>query len=67
MNMKRLAVRLDELGLRAGVLEVRKRVDAAIEELSGEDGEPLVETPSRLLRIVGPRVLRFAGATRLAD
>jgi len=66
MNMKRLAVRLDELGLRAGVLEVRKRVDAAIEELSDANGELLVETPSRWLRIVGPRVMRFAGTTRLA-
>ena len=67
VNMKRLAVRLDELGLRAAVVEVRERVDAAIDELSGEDGEPLVETPGRLLRIVGPRVMRFTGTTRLAD
>jgi len=66
MNMKRLAVRLDELGLREGVLEVKRRVDAAIAELSGEDGEPLVETPSRIMRIVGPRMLRLAGASRLA-
>src|SRR6478672_8094404 len=66
MNMKRLAVRLDELGLRDGVLEVKRRVDAAIAELSGEDGEPIVETPNRLLRIVGPKVLRLAGASRLA-
>jgi hypothetical protein len=66
MAMKRLAVRLDELGLREGVLEVKRRVDAAIAELSGEDGEPIVETPNRFLRLVGPRVLRIAGATRLA-
>jgi hypothetical protein len=66
MNMKRLAVRLDELGLREGVLEVKRRVDAAIAELSGTDGEPIVETPSRLLRLVGPRVLRLAGPSRLA-
>jgi hypothetical protein len=66
MNMKRLAVRIDELGLREGVLEVKRRVDATIAELSGEDGEPIVETPSRLLRLVGPRVLRLAGASRLA-
>jgi hypothetical protein len=66
MNMKRLAVRLDELGLREGVLEVKRRVDAAIAELSGEDGEPIVETPSRLLRIVGPKVLRLAGTSKLA-
>jgi hypothetical protein len=66
MNMKRLAVRLGELGLREGVLEVKRRVDAAIAELSGEDGEPIVETPSRLLRLVGPRMLRLAGPSRLA-
>jgi hypothetical protein len=66
MNMKRLAVRLDELGLREGVLEVKRRVDDAIAELSGEDGEPIVETPSRLLRLVGPKALKLAGASRLA-
>jgi hypothetical protein len=66
MVMKRLAVRLDELGLREGVLDVRRRVDASIAELSGKDGEPLVETPNRLLRIVGPRVLKLASAARLA-
>jgi hypothetical protein len=58
MNMKRLAVRLSELGLNEGVVEVKRRVDAAIAELSGADGEPIVETPSRWLRVVGPRVLR---------
>jgi hypothetical protein len=66
MVMKRLAVRLGELGLREGVLEVKRRVDASITELSGDDGEPIVETPSRLMRIVGPRVLRLAGASRFA-
>ena len=66
MNMKRLAVRLDELGLREGVVEVKRRVDAAIAELSGEDGEPIVETPSRLLRFVGPKMLRLAGTSKLA-
>ena len=66
MNMKRLAVRLDELGLREGVLEVKRRVDATIAELSDDDGEPIVETPSRLLKLVGPRMLRLAGASRLA-
>jgi hypothetical protein len=66
MNMKRLAVRLDELGLREGVLEVKRRVDATIAELSGDDGEPIVKTPSRLLKLVGPRMLRLAGASRLA-
>lgn len=65
MNMKRLAVRLDELGLREGVLGVRRRVDKAIAELSGDDGEPIVETPNRLLRLVGPKMLKLAGASRL--
>jgi hypothetical protein len=67
MNMKRLAVRLDELGLREGVLDVKRRVDAAIAELTDEEGEPLVETPSRLLKLVGPKMLRLAGALRLAS
>ena len=65
MNMKRLAVRLDELGLREGVLEVKARVDASIAELSGEDGQPIVETPNRLLRLVGPKMLKLAGTSRL--
>ena len=65
MNMKRLAVRLDELGLRDGVLDVKRRVDAAIAELTDEDGEPIVETPNRIVRFVGPKMLRVAGAPRL--
>jgi len=64
MNMKRMAVRLDELGLREGVLDVKRRVDAAIAELTGDDGEPIVETPNRLLRLFGPRLLRLAAAFR---
>src|SRR5262249_29487985 len=61
MNMKRLAVRLDELGLREGVLDVKRRVDAAIAELSGEDGEPIVETPNRLGGARRPAGVRPAG------
>jgi hypothetical protein len=60
MNMKRLAVRLGELGLRDGVLEVKRRVDAAIAELSDDNGAPIIETPSRLLRLIGPRMLKLA-------
>jgi hypothetical protein len=48
------------------VLDVKRRVDAAVAELTGEDGEPIVETPSRLLRLAGPRMLRLAGTSRLA-
>jgi hypothetical protein len=47
------------------VLEVKRRVDASIAELSGEDGEPIVEMPNRFLRLVGPKVLRLAAASRL--
>jgi hypothetical protein len=65
MNMKRLAVRLDEFGLREGVLEVKNRVDETIAELSGADGQLVVETPNRLLRLVGPKMLKLAGASRL--
>jgi hypothetical protein len=65
MAMKRLAVRLDELGLRDGVLEVKRRVDAAFSEFTGDDGEPIVERPGRLTRTVGPAMLRFADAARM--
>ena len=48
------------------MLEVKRRVDAAIAELSDEHGNPIMEKPSRLLRLVGPRMLRL-GAMRLAS
>jgi hypothetical protein len=64
MNMKRLAVRLDELGLRDGVAEVRRRVEAAVAEFTDENGEPIVEAPNRLMRTVGPPMLRLAGTLR---
>lgn len=62
MNMRRLAVRLDELGLRDGVLEVKRRVDAAVAEFTDENREPIVEEPGRLIRTVGPLALRLAAA-----
>ncbi len=61
MNMKRLAVRLDEFRLHAGVAEVKRRVEIAVSEFSDEQGEPVVDVPSRLLRTVGPPMLRLAG------
>jgi hypothetical protein len=60
MNMKRLAVRLDELGLRDGVLDVKRRVDAAVAEFTDENREPIVEAPSLFVRTVGPRMLKAA-------
>jgi hypothetical protein len=61
MIMKRLGVRLDELGLREAVLEVKRRVDAAVAEFTGEDGEPIVQAPSRVYRMLGPTLLRLVG------
>src|SRR2546423_3147354 len=52
MNIKRLAVRLATLGLREGVVEGEGRVDAAIAEVSGDAGGPVVATPGRPPRMV---------------
>jgi hypothetical protein len=60
MNMKRLAVRLDELGLRDTVVEVKRRVDAAVAEFTDDDGEPIVEIPGRLMRAIGSPLLKLA-------
>jgi len=60
VNMKRLAARLDELGLRDAVHDVKRRVDAAVSEFTDEDGEPIVEAPGRFLRTVGPTMLKLA-------
>ena len=62
MVMRRLAVRLGELGLRGGVLDVKQRVDAAVAEFTDADRAPIVQTPGRLLRAVGPYVLRVGAA-----
>jgi ribonucleotide reductase beta subunit family protein with ferritin-like domain len=59
MNMKRLAARLDELGLADGVREVKRRVDVAVSEFTDADGHPVIDEPNRLLRTFGPTLLRF--------
>ncbi len=64
MNMKRLAVRLDELGLRECVLDVRRRVDVAVTRYTDDDRRPIVETPNVLVRKLGPRILKLTDATR---
>jgi hypothetical protein len=64
MNMKRLAVRLDELRLRDCVLDVRRRVDAAVTRYTDADRRPIVETPNVIVRKLGPRLLRLTEATR---
>lgn|GEM_PF-1886198 len=63
MNMKRLAVRLDELGLHESVRDVQRRVEAAVSEYTDDHRRPIVETPNVILRKFGPTILRLA-ATR---
>jgi len=60
MNMKRLAVRLDELGLTDGVRDVKRRVDRAVAEFTDAEGRPLIEEPGRMMRTFGPTLLRFS-------
>lgn len=61
MNLKRFAVRLDELGLRDAVVEVRERVRRAVEEFTGPDGEPIVTTPGPVARRLAPVLFRLGG------
>jgi hypothetical protein len=63
MNMKRLAVRLDELGLQDGVLSVKQRVNRAVAEFTDDHRAPIVERPGRVVRTVGPTVLRLTNRT----
>jgi ribonucleotide reductase beta subunit family protein with ferritin-like domain len=65
MNLKRLAVRLDELGLHAGVRDVKRRVEAAVSEFTDDGHRPIVETPNALVRAFGPVMLRFAPRSRI--
>jgi hypothetical protein len=62
--MKRLAVRLDELGLRECVLDVRRRVEEAVVRYTDDERRPIVETPNVIVRKLGPRVLRLAEVGR---
>jgi hypothetical protein len=64
VNMKRLAVRLDELGLHDTVRDIRRRVNGAVAEYTDDAGDPIVEQPGHLTRLLGPTVLRFVGRIR---
>jgi hypothetical protein len=61
VNLKRLAVRLDELGLRDTVRDIRSRVERAVDEFTDGTGEPVVEQPGWLTRMLAPTALRYAG------
>ena len=64
MNMKRLAFRLNELGLHDGVRDIRRRVNAAVAQFTDAQGNPVVQQPGRMFRTAGPTVLRLARAYR---
>jgi hypothetical protein len=64
MNMKRLAFRLNELGLHDGVRGIGRRVNAAVAEFTDAEGNPFVQRPTPAFRIFGPSLLRLARAYR---
>lgn len=59
VNMKRLAVRLDELGLRETTRDIRNHVERAIAEFTDPNGEPIINEPGRIARILAPAVLEL--------
>ncbi len=63
MNMRRLAVRLDELRLQEAVRAVKRSVDTAVSEFTDVRRMPLVETPGPLFRTFGPLLLRASART----
>ncbi|MGH3025698.1 MAG: hypothetical protein ACRDLR_04550, partial [Gaiellaceae bacterium] len=60
VNMKRLAVRLDELGLSGAVQDIRTRVDRAVETFTDEQHRPIVAEPGPLTRLLGPSLFRVS-------
>jgi ribonucleotide reductase beta subunit family protein with ferritin-like domain len=62
VNMKRLAVRLEELGLHPAVVDIGNRVECAASEFTDGQRRPIVEEPGVLLRALGPTALRVARA-----
>jgi len=60
VNVKRLAVRLDELGLRETIRDIRDRVDRAVSEFTDDAGNPVVDAPGPIARILAPTALRLA-------
>jgi ribonucleotide reductase beta subunit family protein with ferritin-like domain len=64
VNMKRLAVRLDELRLHDAVRDIKRRVDRAVLEFTDDRRTPIVEEPGFVYRTVGPALFRF---TRIAQ
>jgi hypothetical protein len=65
VNMKRLAARLDELGLHEAVRDVARRVGRAVDEFTDAERHPLVDTPGLATRTFGRFVLPLARRTPL--
>ena len=64
VNMKRLAVRLGELGLTDAVRDIRSRVERAVEEFTDDRHRPIVSDPTYVVRTLGPTMLRLARRVR---
>ena len=64
VNMKRLAVRADELGLRDTVHEIGSRVARAVAEFTDQEHNIVVEEPGYLARMLGARTLSFSRRAR---
>lgn len=60
VNMKRLAVRLGELGLGDAVRDLAGRVERAVDEFTDERRRPIVDEPPFAYRVLGPALSRFA-------
>jgi ribonucleotide reductase beta subunit family protein with ferritin-like domain len=60
VNLKRLAIRLDELGLRETVRDIRDRVARAVAEFTDDAGNPVIGHPGFLARTLAPTLARIA-------
>lgn len=64
VNMKRLAVRLDELGLRDAVRDIGRRVERAVSEFADEGDAPILDRPGLIARTLAPAMLKLAKRLR---
>jgi hypothetical protein len=60
VNMKRLAVRLGELALHDTVHDIGHRVECAVAEFTDEAGDPIINRPGRIARVLSPAMLAIA-------
>ena len=60
VNMKRLAVRVGELGLGETVREIRARVECAVAEFADDGESPIVQQPGYVTRTFGRAAFKLA-------